>query len=138
MRTPVMIAGLLLSLIAACGPAAKHASDAGADAGLDAGADAGPDAGSCAPDGNSCQSDGDCCNADCDQTQGLCSPIDCACACMTLLSAGGCANICNMNLNGTTTPNFCNGAPALTQCTNCLMTTCQFTAAQISETTACQ
>jgi len=46
------------------------------------------------------------------------------CACVTLLSGGGCADVCEMALEGTTTPNFCDGAPALSQCAMCLSTQC--------------
>ncbi len=46
------------------------------------------------------------------------------CACTTLLSAGGCADVCAMGLNGTSTPNFCDGAGSLTQCDACLSSNC--------------
>src|SRR5262249_60434771 len=38
------------------------------------------------------------------------------CACVDLISAGGCADKCKMGTNGTTTPNFCDGVAALQQC----------------------
>jgi hypothetical protein len=46
------------------------------------------------------------------------------CACGLLMSEGGCADICDENLNGTNTPNFCQGAPPLAQCTNCILMLC--------------
>jgi hypothetical protein len=57
-------------------------------------------------------------------------PQDCGgtgclgCACMLTMSQGGCADICSMSLNGTTTPNFCDGAMALAQCAACIETSC--------------
>jgi hypothetical protein len=37
---------------------------------------------------------------------------------------GGCANVCKMGLNGTSTPNFCDGVSALPQCSKCLTDNC--------------
>ncbi len=63
---------------------------------------------------------------------------DCTCACTTLMSAGGCGDLCNESLNGTTNPNYCNMSAALSECTTCLMNSCHFTSDEISDTTACQ
>jgi hypothetical protein len=43
---------------------------------------------------------------------------------MDILSMGGCANVCKMGLNGTSTPNFCDGVAALPQCSKCLTDNC--------------
>jgi hypothetical protein len=64
---------------------------------------------------------------------------DCACACMNTMANGGCADLCDDAQNGNpNTPNYCNMSAALSECSACLMTTCMFTAAEISDTTACQ
>jgi hypothetical protein len=47
-----------------------------------------------------------------------------SCACSSPLSQGGCADICTMGLNGTTNPNFCDGAAALSQCAACIAQQC--------------
>jgi hypothetical protein len=65
------------------------------------------------------------------------SALDCVCACDTLLSGGGCGDICDMAKNGTTTPNFCNGVAALSQCTNCLMANCGFDSTETANGTLC-
>lgn len=49
---------------------------------------------------------------------------DCACA---LLSAGGCAELCDKHVAATAAPNFCNGVPALPQCANCMAERCGVT-----------
>jgi hypothetical protein len=50
---------------------------------------------------------------------------DCTCACTTLMSAGGCADLCDDKQNGQAgTPNWCNGAAALSQCAACLGSKC--------------
>jgi Cys-rich repeat protein len=50
------------------------------------------------------------------------------CACVDLLSAGGCANLCDSAQNGNPqTPNFCNGTSALPQCAKCLAAECGVT-----------
>jgi hypothetical protein len=49
------------------------------------------------------------------------------CACMDTTTAStpaGCADICTEPANGTTTPNFCNGVTALSQCLTCLTSIC--------------
>src|SRR4051812_47491443 len=47
-----------------------------------------------------------------------------SCACDNLMSAGGCEDLCKMGVNGTTNPNFCDGASALSQCAACIASTC--------------
>jgi hypothetical protein len=49
---------------------------------------------------------------------------DCTCACVTLMSAGGCGDVCSTMLNGATTPNFCEGMAPLAQCAACLAQNC--------------
>jgi hypothetical protein len=77
-----------------------------------------------------CMSDGECCGGVCDPATGVCMEPDVPdvtcmeCACVAPLSLGGCANVCKMGLNGTTTPNFCDGAYALPQCAKCLADMC--------------
>jgi hypothetical protein len=76
-----------------------------------------------------CTSDADCLAGEtCDTSTGVCVGMageGCyQCACVDLLSIGGCADICDMAKNGTTTPNFCNGVPALPQCAACLADHC--------------
>jgi hypothetical protein len=66
---------------------------------------------------------------ECDTTTGFCQPMTgttCKqCACMDLLSAGGCANLCDSAQNGNpSTPNFCNGTNALPKCKQCLLDSC--------------
>jgi hypothetical protein len=64
----------------------------------------------------------------CDTATGKCTgttEVTChECACTQLLSMGGCADLCDSAQNGTTTPNFCNGVPALPQCAKCLVDLC--------------
>jgi hypothetical protein len=56
---------------------------------------------------------------------GALTAVDCTCACTTLMSAGGCADLCDDMENGNpNTPNWCNGAPALSQCAACLQSQC--------------
>ena len=64
---------------------------------------------------------------------------DCTCACTTTHANGGCGDICNDSLNGTNPPqpNYCNASPALTQCTACLMSNCNFSASDIANDMAC-
>ena len=45
------------------------------------------------------------------------------CACVDKMAAGGCDDLCKMGDNTTTTPNFCDGVAALTQCGGCLNST---------------
>jgi hypothetical protein len=78
-----------------------------------------------------CLSDADCLPGEtCDTATGICmgTPVNgpsChQCACIDLLSMGGCANVCDMAQNGTSTPNFCNGVAALPQCAKCLVDNC--------------
>ena len=58
------------------------------------------------------------------------------CACVNKLSAGGCADVCDMKLNMTTTPNFCdhgktpNMNTSTSSCFGCLMANC---ASEISD-----
>jgi hypothetical protein len=109
--------------------------------------------GMCAGPGGGCKSDVDCamgfcsstgecvvggCSRDADCLQGeICNTVTgmCTvppgpdhqchqCACVDLLSEGGCANICDMAQSGTSTPNFCNGVAALPQCAKCLAANC--------------
>jgi hypothetical protein len=56
-----------------------------------------------------------------------------------LLSAGGCANLCDSAQNGSpNTPNFCNGVSALPQCSRCLQDSCAAAGADPTEPSACQ
>ena len=76
-----------------------------------------------------CVSDADCAAGEtCDTATGTCVgtnvPSCQQCACIDLLSMGGCANVCKMGLNGTSTPNFCDGVAALPQCAKCLADLC--------------
>jgi Cys-rich repeat protein len=77
-----------------------------------------------------CLSDAECLPGEiCDTATGACIggelPAGCRqCACVDLLSMGGCADICKMGRNGTTTPNFCDGVAALPQCARCLADNC--------------
>jgi Cys-rich repeat protein len=76
-----------------------------------------------------CVSDADCPAGEvCDTSTGMCMGTDPGgchqCACVDLLSSGGCADICDLAQNGTNTPNFCNGVPALPQCAQCLADRC--------------
>jgi hypothetical protein len=78
-----------------------------------------------------CSSDAECLAGEtCDTATGACmgtpttEPSCQACACTDTLAMGGCANICKMGLNGTSTPNFCDGVAALPQCTKCLNDNC--------------
>jgi hypothetical protein len=47
-----------------------------------------------------------------------------ACACDETSIGSGCGAICDGDKNGTGTPNFCNGVPALSQCAQCLSDVC--------------
>jgi hypothetical protein len=40
------------------------------------------------------------------------------------MSAGGCGDLCSDELNGTTTPNFCEGLAPLSQCAACIANNC--------------
>jgi hypothetical protein len=77
-----------------------------------------------------CTSDNDClAGLTCDTSTGVCmgTPINVTChqcACVDVLSTGGCGDVCSMALNGTKTPNFCDGVPALHKCAQCLMDRC--------------
>ena len=93
------------------------------------------DLGSCQSDPNcvspptGCVSDADCIPGGvCDNTSGVCMDppgTSCKqCACVDVLTMGGCADLCNMALSGTSTPNFCDGVPALSQCRACLFDRC--------------
>jgi hypothetical protein len=62
---------------------------------------------------------------------------DCTCACVTLMSAGGCADLCDAAQNGTDTPNWCNGAAALSQCAACLAVKCAIDPTEDAAQTAC-
>ncbi|NUP14455.1 MAG: hypothetical protein HOW73_51150, partial [Polyangiaceae bacterium] len=46
------------------------------------------------------------------------------CACTNTEIGSGCGAICDGDINGTGTPNFCNGVPSLAQCNQCLMDVC--------------
>lgn len=52
------------------------------------------------------------------------APTCAECACDYLMSEGGCKDLCDMNFNGTTNPNFCNNSNALSQCAACIAATC--------------
>jgi hypothetical protein len=74
-----------------------------------------------------CVVDSDCLAGEyCDTTTGKCKgtiETSCQqCACIYPLSMGGCANLCKTN--GTATPNFCDGVPALPECKQCLLDHC--------------
>jgi hypothetical protein len=78
-----------------------------------------------------CTSDNDClAGLTCDTSTGVCmgmpiGDVTCdQCACVDVLSTGGCGDVCSMALNGTKTPNFCDGVPALHRCAQCLMDRC--------------
>jgi Cys-rich repeat protein len=79
-----------------------------------------------------CLADTDCLAGEtCDSTTGVCTgtpttePSCHQCACIDILSAGGCANLCDSAQNGNpNTPNFCNGVSALPQCAKCLTDNC--------------
>jgi hypothetical protein len=76
-----------------------------------------------------CTSDADClagetCNTSAGACVGTVAETCHQCACIDVLSMGGCANVCDMAENGTTIPNFCNGVPALPQCAKCLAGSC--------------
>lgn len=49
---------------------------------------------------------------------------DCACVQKSGDTPSGCADTCDDTIAGTTTPNFCNGAPALTMCQLCIAQRC--------------
>jgi hypothetical protein len=76
-----------------------------------------------------CTSDADCLAGEtCDVSTGVCVGMTGSgchqCACVDILSTGGCGDICDMAQNGTSTPNFCNGVSALPQCAKCLLDRC--------------
>jgi hypothetical protein len=76
-----------------------------------------------------CTSDSDCLPGEtCDTSTGVCVGMTGGtchqCACIDILSNGGCGNVCDMAQNGTTIPNFCNGVAALPQCAACLADRC--------------
>jgi Cys-rich repeat protein len=78
-----------------------------------------------------CMSDSEClAGKTCDSSTGVCigtpttEPGCKQCACMDVLAMGGCANVCKMGLNGTSTPNFCDGVNALPVCAKCLKDNC--------------
>jgi hypothetical protein len=63
---------------------------------------------------------------------------DCMCACDTLMSAGGCADLCDDAQNSNpNVPNFCNDHAALTQCATCLEMHCGFAAADTATAGVC-
>jgi Cys-rich repeat protein len=72
---------------------------------------------------------GETCNAGkCEVAPGMTGPTCKTCACTDLLSAGGCANLCDSMQNGNpNTPNFCNDHAALPQCAKCLEDNCGVT-----------
>jgi Cys-rich repeat protein len=79
-----------------------------------------------------CLTDSDCLPGEtCDTASGKCTgmptmePSCHQCACVDLLSMGGCANLCDSAQNGNpNSPNFCNGTPAKPQCAKCLSDNC--------------
>jgi Cys-rich repeat protein len=94
-----------------------------------------------APEG--CHADTDCGTGEtCDTTTGFCQPASgttCKqCACEDLLSAGGCANLCDSAQNGNPgTPNFCNGVNALPKCAQCLADSCAAAGAVATDPSGC-
>ena len=48
----------------------------------------------------------------------------CTCACVTLMSAGGCADLCSTLHNGVTVPNFCEAEAPLPECAACIEANC--------------
>ncbi len=74
--------------------------------------------------------DTDCVDTDTDTSDTDTSDTDtsdsdpCECACVTLMSAGGCADLCSTEHNGASSPNFCEGSSALTMCASCLASSC--------------
>jgi hypothetical protein len=85
-----------------------------------------------------CMSTADCDGgAACDMATGVCLTASCTCACTDSLPAG-CANVCTMSENGPPLPHFCNGDPALSQCSFCLQQRCGFTAAETQNPALCQ
>ncbi len=69
---------------------------------------------------------------------GSVTSADCTCACMTLMSAGGCADLCDDMQNGQMgTPNWCNGAAALTMCAACLGSKCSIDPTDQGAQTSC-
>ena len=75
------------------------------------------------------------CCGDCETPENC--PQDCTscydCACTVLTSLGGCADTCDNSLSGAPSPNFCNGAFALSQCAACIWDHCGFTPDTCSE-----
>jgi hypothetical protein len=57
------------------------------------------------------------------------SCMDCACAFVSGDVPAGCADTCDNTISGAANPNFCNGASALTQCSQCIMDRCGESAA---------
>jgi hypothetical protein len=92
-----------------------------------------------------CKSDADCQPGEtCDTATGACTGapttvISCQqCACINLLSMGGCANLCDSAQNGNPgSPNFCNMHAALPQCAKCLIDNCGLTTAGTADPTSC-
>jgi hypothetical protein len=84
--------------------------------------------GVCETVGEGCCSDADCPEGEwCEVSVGLCywEGTTCQqCACQDLLSMGGCADRCKKGVNGTNTPDFCDGVSALPQCAKCLQDHC--------------
>src|SRR4051794_38032139 len=79
------------------------------------------DAGACVPTADSCASHLDAWDLGFDGATFDCQDSKLAyaglndCACLSTTGQGGCGDICDMSLNGTGTPNFCNGVAALPQ-----------------------
>jgi hypothetical protein len=84
----------------------------------------------CTGSSYSCTSDSECAQGEtCDAMTGVCQGAPTGgchqCACVDLLSSGGCADVCDQAQNGNpNTPNFCNGVAALPQCAACLTDRC--------------
>lgn len=60
------------------------------------------------------------CAADCGAPLPSCR----TCACALPLAEGGCADVCDAALSGASSPNLCNGVPALPQCASCISHVC--------------
>jgi hypothetical protein len=60
------------------------------------------------------------------------------CACDTLMSAGGCGDLCDQAKSGASAPDFCNGVPALTACAACIEGTCHFPVSEAQDAHLCK
>jgi hypothetical protein len=115
--------GALLAL-GACGGSVAGGPGSGGG-GMDAGAcTLGPER-QCCTDADCTLNCGTCGDGVCSAPAFGCTEGTChGCACLALMSQGGCADVCGGTVSSTTTPNFCQGVPALPQCAACLNTKC--------------